>query len=366
MGTPVSQAVSAANRFLRRITAVSTPPMSTTDTYQQISPPSNRSSVRPAHTSEPTQNPRPQPATTLVSPTATSRRSTDPDGSTGDEVIAASLRAYELNATTAIDAELDAINEIRDTSKEDDVSAMTTSVPSINKKLEPDGTSSNSQHGRKKTDTPTICKTKPTIAIIPDTVPTSFTYQDIPSTDIPWISIVNHSTRVMILDLPGKIVDDIQRDMNRYANGDDSPKNITMAEYLFMKAYHDIHPSPSLDTASSSGGSLSTNNSILESLSKVNDNMDMISLRLTSPSSDKILTHDDKQVMNSKHSDFEPLPKTFSYESMCRWKLRIANCLNSPPWKLDDISILDMKDMPDASNRYKLRTNKLCITCTIS
>ena len=308
--------------------------------------------MRPAHTSEPLQQPQPL-APSLGSPTATSRRSTDPDGSTGDEAIAASLRAYATTAHRAIEAEMEKINEIQDTAKEDDVSAMTTSLPSTSKKLEPIESTSASPHGRKKND-------EPTIAIIPEVVSAPFVYQDIPSTDIPWLSVVSYPTRSMILALPGRMIDDIQRDMNRYANGDDSPKNIAMAEYLFTKAYNDLHPPPSLEIASSSGGSTSTNNSVLESLSKVNDNMDLISLRLTSPSSDVVLTHDDKQVMNSKYGDFEMLPKAFTYESMCKWKLRIANRLNSPPWKLDGVSILDMKDMADASDRYKLRTNKLC------
>ncbi|OEU22189.1 hypothetical protein FRACYDRAFT_232343 [Fragilariopsis cylindrus CCMP1102] len=95
LGTPVSQAVSAANRFLRRITAVSTPPMSSAE-HQHVSPSLESTSLRPAHTSEPQQQPQQPLAITLVSPTATSRRSTDPDGSTGDEAIAASIRSkYE-------------------------------------------------------------------------------------------------------------------------------------------------------------------------------------------------------------------------------------------------------------------------------
>ncbi|OEU10344.1 hypothetical protein FRACYDRAFT_247372 [Fragilariopsis cylindrus CCMP1102] len=362
LGTPVSQAVSAANRFLRRITAVSTPPMSSAE-HQHVSPSLESTSLRPAHTSEPQQQPQQPLAITLVSPTATSRRSTDPDGSTGDEAIAASLRAYATIAQTAIEVEMEEINEIRDTLKEDDddVSAMTTSLPSTTKKLEPVESLSASPHGRKKTE-PTmtiIPDSGATAHIIPKAVSPPLVY-DFPSTDIPWITIINHQTRLLVLDLPSKIVDDIQRDMNRYANGDDSPKNIAMAEYLFTKASNEFHPPPSLENASSNGGSISTNNSIMESLSKVNDNMSMISLRLTNPSSDRVLTHDDKQVMNSKYGDFEMLPQAFTYESMCKWKLRIANRLNSPPWKLDGVSILDMKDMEDASDRYKLRTNKLC------
>ena len=64
--------------------------------------------------------------------------------------------------------------------------------------------------------------------------------------------------------------------------------------------------------------------------------------------------------MNSKYTDFDPLPDAYTYESMCQWKLRVSNRLNSPPWKLDDISILDMKDMPGTSERYRLRSNRFC------
>ena len=82
------------------------------------------------------------------------------------------------------------------------------------------------------------------------------------------------------------------------------------------------------------------------SLSKVSEHLDVISQRLCDPTSSKVINHNDKQVMNSKYSDFDLLPDTYMYESMCQRKLRVSNCLNLPPWKLDDISILDMKDMP--------------------
>ena len=132
MGTPVTQVVSAANRFLRRLSAVSTPPM---NTRSHISPPpsSNRNSLRPALiTSEPIHT-RPE-ATNFISPTtsslsARSRQSTDPEGSTGDEAVA-SLRAYAMIADKAIEAEINAINELEvidenPSHTEDEVNPMT-------------------------------------------------------------------------------------------------------------------------------------------------------------------------------------------------------------------------------------------------
>ena len=52
------------------------------------------------------------------------------------------------------------------------------------------------------------------------------------------------------------------------------------------------------------------------------------------------------------HASFQKLfnqKKRFVHPFSC------SNRLNSPPWKLDGVSILDMKDMVDASDRYKLK-----------
>jgi hypothetical protein len=91
--------------------------------------------VRPALPSEPQNNLRPV-ATNFISPSHSSQSGqlittqlTDPEGSTGVEIVA-SLRAYVSTATAVIDAELTAINALDIINEdpiptEDDVSGMT-------------------------------------------------------------------------------------------------------------------------------------------------------------------------------------------------------------------------------------------------
>jgi hypothetical protein len=133
---------------------------------------------------------------------------------------------------------------------------------------------------------------------------------------IPWITIVSDTFRQMILTIPGNKVNQIQRDMNSYANGDDSKKFILFAEFFFAKAYKEAHPTPSLNESSVSTMTCEIN--VAESLSKVSEHLDVISQRLCDPTSSEVVSHDDKQVMNSKYTDFDPLPDTYTYESMCQ------------------------------------------------
>ena len=297
IGSPVSQAVSNVNRFLRRLTDVSTPLM--TRTAIRPSPPSVSvsTSVRPGLTSEPQQQPQqPLPATNLVSPAASSqvdhrsRRSTDPEGSTGDEAVA-NLRAYAMTAAVAIDVEINAIHELEaiktPNPKDDDVSTITHS-----KKLDPIESITKTVHPK---ITPPSAS-----AAAHATKPPEYIFSSVPTNSpphIPWITIVSDACRQkFLLNIPSRKVDEICADMNLYADGKDTKKFILLAEFLFEKAFHDMNPPPSLDGSSLSTGNTDVN--VLETLSKVNDNMDIISQRLSNPSSSKVMSHDDKQVMN--------------------------------------------------------------------
>ena len=347
MGTPVSL-VSTANRFLQRITAASTRQV-TTVSRQPPSPNPTSNSLRPAlHTSEPLNIPRPD-ATNIISPSSVSvrsRQSTDPDGSTGDEVVA-NLRAFASSASKALDAEIAAIHDL-DTIDEAPLRTEVIDTSVSPSKLDPIESISPKTTTAKTTNRiPSPGMTPPPFIFSPPLDPPH----------IPWITLVSDACRQMILTIPGPLVTQVQRDMNSYANGDDSTKFILFAEFLFAKAHKDAHPTPSLDESSIS--TLSEVN-VAASLSKVSEHLDVISQRLCDPTSTKVINHDDKQVMNSKYTDFDPLPDAYTYESMCQWKLRVSNRLNSPPWKLDDISILDMKDMPGTSERYRLRSNRFC------
>ena len=297
MGTPVSL-VSTANRLLQRFTAASTRQM-TTASRQSPPPTPTSNSLRPAlHTSEP-QFPRPD-VTNTISPSSVSirsRQSTDPDGSTGDEVVA-NLRAFASSATEALDAEIAAIHDLETINETPvhDEEIVTSMTPS--KKLDP----------IESISSPRITTAKTTNRSIPSPgmKPPPFIFS--PPLDpphIPWITLVSDACRQMILTIPGNLVNQVQRDMNDYANGDDSKKFILFAEFLFAKAYKDAHATPSLDESSISTVTCEAN--VAASLSKVSEHLDVISQRLCDPTSTKVINHDDKQVMNSKYEDFDAL-----------------------------------------------------------
>ena len=69
--------------------------------------------------------------------------------------------------------------------------------------------------------------------------------------------------------------------------------------------------------------------------------------------------YEDKMIMNSKHDALPDIPKDITLESLSEWRYSYTSILQTSPWTIEENSILDMRDIDDPSNSFRLRSSTL-------
>lgn len=116
--------------------------------------------------------------------------------------------------------------------------------------------------------------------------------------------------------------------------------------------------STSSSSSSSSVDSLITSKKNREDMAGVVDLLQVVASQVAGwkDKARQFSDYEDKMIMNSKHDALLVIPKDITLESLSEWQYSYTSVFRTSPWSLDGESILDMRDIEDLYNNFRLRS----------
>jgi len=74
---------------------------------------------------------------------------------------------------------------------------------------------------------------------------------------------------------------------------------------------------------------------------------------------EQFAAYGDKMIMNSKHDALLDIPKDITLESLSEWQYSYTLVFQTSPWSINGNSVLDMRDIDDPSNDFRLQSSTL-------